>query len=84
MPADDGRCLASEATFSRVLRDEGQAAHRSYAKKPHAVRPSTTHVATAPRKVWCWEMTYLPATVIGVRFHPYLILVVGPKRLTLK
>ena len=32
------------------------------------------HVATAPRQVWCWDMTYLPATVIGMWFHPYLIL----------
>jgi transposase InsO family protein len=74
MLADDGLYLASESTFSRVLRDEGQAAHRGRAKKPRAVRPPTTHVATAPRQVWCWDMTYLPATVIGVWFHLYLIL----------
>ena len=74
MLADDGVYLASESTFSRVLRDEGQAAHRGRAKKPRAVRPPTTHVATAPRQVWCWDMTYLPATVIGMWFHLYLIL----------
>jgi hypothetical protein len=38
------------------------------------VRPPTTHVATAPRQVWCWDRTYLPATVIGMWFHLYLIL----------
>ena len=65
MLADDGVYLASESTFSRVLRDEGQAVHRGRAKKPRAVRPPTTHVAIAPRQVWCWDMTYLPATVIG-------------------
>jgi len=74
MLADDGVYLASESTFSRVLRDEGQTAHRGRAKKPRAVRPPTTHVATAPRQVWCWDMTYLPATVIGMWFHLYLIL----------
>ena len=74
MLADDGVYLASESTFSRVLRAEGQAAHRGRAKKPRAVRPPTTHVATAPRQVWCWDMTYLPASVIGVWFHLYLIL----------
>ena len=57
MLADQGRYLASESTFSRVLRDEGQAAHRGRAKEPRAVRPPTTHVATAPRQVWCWDMT---------------------------
>ena len=57
MLADDGVYLASESTFSRVLRAEGQAAHRGRAKKPRAVRPPTTHVATAPRQVWCWDMS---------------------------
>ena len=57
MLADDGVYLASESTFSRVLRDEGQAVHRGRAKKPRAVRPPTTHVATAPRQVWCWDMS---------------------------
>ena len=42
MLADDGVYLASESTFSRVLRDEGQAAHRGRAKKPRTVRPPTT------------------------------------------
>ena len=50
MLADDGVYLASESSFRRVLRDEGQAAHRGRAKKPRAVRPPTTHVATA-RKI---------------------------------
>ncbi len=62
MLADEGVYLASESTFSRVLREQGQAAHRGRAKTPSAVRPPTTHVATAPRQVWCWDMTYLPAT----------------------
>ena len=74
MLADDGVYLASESTFSRVLRDEGQAAHRGRAKKPRAVRPPTTHIASAPKQVWCWDMTYLPAAVVGMWFHLYLIL----------
>jgi transposase InsO family protein len=74
MLADDGVYLASESTFSRVLRDHGQTAHRGHAKEPRAARPPTTHVASAPRQVWCWDMTYLPAAVIGMWFHLYLIL----------
>jgi putative transposase len=74
MLADEGIYLASESSFARVLRDEGQNAHRGRAKAPKAVRPPTTHIATAPRAVWCWDMTYLPATVLGRWFHLYLIL----------
>ena len=74
MLADEGVYLASESTFSRVLRAQGQTAHRGRAKAPRAVRPPTTHRATAPRQVWCWDMTYLPAQVRGRWFHLYLIL----------
>lgn len=74
MLADEGVYLASESTFARLLREQGQTAHRGRAKAPQAQRPPTTHVATAPRQVWCWDMTYLPARVDGRWFHLYLIL----------
>lgn len=74
MLADEGVYLASESTFSRVLRDHGQTAHRGRAKAPKPRRPPTTHIATAVRQVWCWDMTYLPAQVLGRWFHLYLIL----------
>ena len=74
MLADEGVYLGSESSLARVLREQGQSSHRGRAKKPRAVRPPTTHVATAPRQVWCWDMTYLPAVVIGIWFHLYLIL----------
>jgi transposase InsO family protein len=74
MLADEGVYLASESTFSRVLREQGQTSRRGRAKAPRATRPPTTHIATAPRQVWCWDMTYLPALVLGGWFHLYLIL----------
>ncbi len=72
--ADEGVYIASESTFSRVLRAAGQMTHRGRAKTPRKVRPPTTHVAAAPRQVWCWDMTYLPANVAGRWFYLYLIL----------
>jgi putative transposase len=74
MLADEGVYLASESTFARVLRENGQTSHRGRAKAPRATRPPTTHIATAPCQVWCWDMTYLPALVLGRWFHLYLIL----------
>jgi transposase InsO family protein len=74
MLADEGVYLASESTFARVLKAHGQSAHRGRAKAPRKVRPPTTHLATAPREVWCWDMTYLPALVLGRWFYLYLIL----------
>lgn len=72
--ADEGVYLASESSFQRVLRAQGQTQHRGRAKAPRATRPPTTHAATAPGQVWCWDMTYLPAQVAGRWFYLYLIL----------
>lgn len=74
MLADEGVYLGSESSLARVLKAAGQNAHRGRAKTPKASRPPTTHIATAPGQVWCWDMTYLPAKVMGRWFHLYLIL----------
>jgi putative transposase len=74
MLADEGVYIASESSFSRVLRAHGQTRHRGRAQAPRRVRPPTTHVATGPRQVWTWDMSYLPTKVLGVRCYLYLIL----------
>jgi putative transposase len=74
MLADEGVYLGSESSLARVLRAAGQNTRRGRAKAPKATRPPTTHIATAPAQVWCWDMTYLPARVMGRWFHLYLIL----------
>ena len=74
MLADEGVYLGSESSMARVLKAHGQNARRGRAKAPKAVRPPSTHIATAPGQVWCWDMTYLPAVVSGRWFHLYLIL----------
>ncbi len=72
--ADEGTYIASESTFCRLLRTQGQNAHRGRSKPPQASRTPSTHIATAVRQVWCWDMTYLPATVAGMWFYLYLIM----------
>jgi transposase InsO family protein len=81
MLADEGVYLASESSFYRVLRQAGQVNHRGRAKAPQASRPPTTHVATAPNQLWCWDMTFLPAVVTGCWFYLYLILDVYSRKI---
>jgi putative transposase len=79
--ADEGVYIASESSFSRVLRAHGQTRHRGRARAPRRARPPTTHVATAPRQVWTWDMSFLPTQVAGVWCYLYLILDVYSRKI---
>jgi putative transposase len=81
MLADEGQYIASESSFQRVLRAQGQTRHRGRAKAPRKGRPPSTHVATAPRQLWSWDMTYLPSQVAGRWYFLYLILDVFSRKI---
>jgi putative transposase len=72
--ADEGVYIASESSFHRVLRAHGQMNRRGRAQPPRTSRPPTTHIATCPGEVWCWDVTFLPAQIQGRWFYFYLIL----------
>jgi transposase InsO family protein len=77
--ADQGTYLASESTMYRLLRAEGQLAHRGRAKPP-VTRTVDAHVATAPNQVWSWDITYLQTTTKGRFFYLYLIVDIYSRR----
>jgi putative transposase len=72
--ADEGIYIASESSFHRVLRAHGQMHRRGRAQPPRMSRPPTTHIATGPGEVWCWDVTFLPAQIQGRWYYLYLIL----------
>ena len=72
--ADEGIYIASESSFHRVLRAHGQMNRRGRAQPPRTSRPPTTHIASRPGDVWCWDVTFLPAQIQGRWFYFYLIL----------
>ncbi|MGH7439223.1 MAG: IS3 family transposase [Polyangiaceae bacterium] len=78
--ADAGRYCASESTIYRILRAEGQLAHRGRAK-PASVRRLDAHEATAPNQVWSWDITYLLSAVRGRFFYLYLVEDVWSRRI---
>jgi len=71
--ADEGRYLASESTFYRVLREADQQHHRGRSEAPRRKAPST-HSAVGPNQVWCWDITWLPGPARGLFYYLYLIL----------
>jgi len=78
--ADEGRYLASESTFYRILRQQNQLQYRSRARVPVRREPPR-RCASAPNQLWCWDITYLPTQVRGLFFFLYLILDVYSRKI---
>ena len=70
---DKGAYIASEATFYRTLRQANQLHHRGRSRAPKPSHQPTTHHATGPRQVWCWDITYCPSRVRGQFYYLYLV-----------
>lgn len=70
--ADRGQYVASESSFYRVLREEGELTPRGHAR-PRKSRKPDEHIAARPNQVWSWDITYLRSPIRGVFFYLYLI-----------
>jgi transposase InsO family protein len=77
--ADQGRYLASESTFYRILRAENQLVHHERCRPVTHRRPKEKK-ATGPCQVWSWDITYLKSTIRGQFFYLYMILDVWSRK----
>jgi len=71
--ADKGIYLASESTFYRVLKSEGQLAHRGKSKPATKKKPDEL-MATRPNQVYSWDITYLKSPIKGSFYYLYMFL----------
>ncbi len=78
---DQGIYVASEASFSRVLRDAKQLKHRETSKQPTKRPRPTPLVATGPNQVWSWNITYLHTLTKGSFYYLYLVLDVWSRKI---
>jgi transposase InsO family protein len=78
--ADQGRYIASESSFYRVLRDNAQLTPRGKSRPPSHQRPQPFE-ATAPNQLWSWDITYLATSIKGQFFYLYLILDVFSRKI---
>lgn len=72
--ADQEIYVASESTFNRVLKAEGQLHHRQKVRPARQVNKPRAITATAPNQLYSWDITYLPTAVKGVFFYLYLVM----------
>ena len=63
--ADDGRYLASEASFYRILRAADQQHHRGRTRPPVRRPPPASHRARGPCQVWTWDITWILSAKSG-------------------
>ena len=70
---DEGTYLGSVSTFYRVLRAAGESRERRrLASHPAAVKPELA--ATAPNRVWSWDITKLHGPARWTCYYLYVIL----------
>ena len=81
MLADEGRYIASESSFYRVLRDADQVNRRGRANAPGKVAKPQGYRAVAPNQVWSWDITYLATSIAGMFFRLYLIMDVYSRKI---
>jgi transposase InsO family protein len=72
--ADRGIYVASESSFYRVLKAEGLGHHRGRAKAHGTYVKPKSYTATAPNRLWSWDISHLPSAVVGHRFYLYMIM----------
>lgn len=69
--ADQGKYIASESTFYRILKEKELLAHRSRSNPRSHAKPQEL-VATAPNMIWSWDISYLKAAIKGMYYYLYL------------
>lgn len=78
--ADQGQYVASESSFYRILRKQGQMTHREPSRPASQNRPDE-FVATGPNQVYTWDITYLRSSLKGVFFYLYMIVDIWSRKI---
>jgi len=79
--ADDGKYLASESTFYRVLKAHNQLHHRQKSKPTNPVKKPKALCATRPNQIFSWDISYLPTQVRGIFLYLYLVMDVFSRKI---
>jgi putative transposase len=72
--ADQGLYIGSESSMYRILRKSCQLAHRTSLRPAKARTKPRAIVATAPKQLLSWDITYLPTLIKGRYFYLYLFM----------
>lgn len=71
--ADQGKYLASESSFYKILKANNLLAHRGKSQERKKKRPLPL-IATGPGQIWTWDITYIRSSVSGIYYYLYLFM----------
>jgi putative transposase len=69
--SDEGRYIASESSFYRVLKAHNMLNHRRNSHPP-TTRTVDELITKKPNELWSWDITYLKTSIKGKFFYLYL------------
>ncbi len=78
--AEEGKYIASESSFYRVLRDAGLLKHRKSTRKRRK-SSSIELKASRPNQLWSWDITYLRTEIKGKFFYLYLFMDIWSRKI---
>lgn len=78
--ADEGIYLGSESTYYRVLHEADEQHERGRARS-RTSRPLSTHCATGPNQLWCWDVTFLGSPTRGIYYYLYMIMDIWSRKI---
>ncbi len=78
--ADMGLYVASERSVYRELKRAKLLTHRDRSQ-PRTHKKPLERVARGPKQAWAWDITYLPAAVVGTYYFLYAVLDVWSRKI---
>ena len=78
--ADEGRYVASESSFYKVLKEEKLLAHRGKSQPRKHHRPAPL-IATGANQIWSWDITYIKSNITGMFFYLYVFMDVYSRKI---
>lgn len=78
--ADQGKYIASESSFYKLLKERKLQAHRGKSRAP-SKHPLEALMATAPNQIYSWDITYLRSPIKGVYYYLYMFMDVFSRKI---
>lgn len=79
--AEEGEYIGSESTIYRVLREQNMLTHRRNEKKRKGESYQEEIVATGPKQLCSWDISYLKTNIKGVYYYLYMFIDVWSRKI---